>query len=180
MSPAEHDAALAATSHLPHVVALRWPPRHRNICSPWRRAVGGIQRGWPAATRSCGDRSSRRNREQCSRRSIDLNSRSASCVTHLSAGDDERLWKFSNRQGRLNRIAMLWEIDIHPAEGQPDRAASAWRRRRASLDWPTTSRGRSARLSGSGRIAGSADSRTAGRRVAGRSCRRTAGDWASW
>src|SRR5436190_20730466 len=31
-----------------------------------------------------------------------------------------RFWK---RTRKGNGIAMLWEIDIHPAEGQPDRAA---------------------------------------------------------
>jgi len=36
--------ALAATSHLPHLVAFAFGGCHRRkICSPWRRAVGGIQ-----------------------------------------------------------------------------------------------------------------------------------------
>jgi D-arabinose 1-dehydrogenase-like Zn-dependent alcohol dehydrogenase len=58
---------------------LRWRPRRRKICSPWRQAVGGIQRGLPAAIPICGDRFSPRIASKCSRHSSDSKDSSGKC-----------------------------------------------------------------------------------------------------
>src|SRR5262245_26699006 len=47
---------------------------------------------------------------------------------------------------RKNGTAMLWQIDIHPADGQPDRAAESVRQAAREMHFPTelkvaTSRG---------------------------------------
>src|SRR5690349_16668803 len=45
------------------------------------------------------------------------------CANHWNKATTKACFRFSKRQLKRNGTEMLWEIDIHPANGEPDRAA---------------------------------------------------------
>ena len=120
MTPEVHDRALAAISHLPHVIAAALaastplgdiPLAAGGWLDTTRIAGGDVRSGsrffWPIANmywrRST---SSKQNWPLCARRS-----RRAMPT----------IWR--NFWLKRKRCAMLWEVDIYPLAGQPDRAA---------------------------------------------------------
>ncbi len=56
MSPAEHDRAVAHTSHLPHILASALAGATPSQLLPLAASAGAIQHVLPAAARKCGDR----------------------------------------------------------------------------------------------------------------------------
>ena len=124
MTPAEHDAALAATSHLPHLVAAALAAATPEKLLPlaasgWRdttRVAAGDPKLWQpifATNRQHVLAALDRFVEKIAglRESLGTSRRPSNCTAS------------SIRRKPSNEVAMLWEIDIHPAEGQPDRAA---------------------------------------------------------
>ena len=157
MSPAEHDQALAMTSHLPHLVAVG---AGRGDAGRVAAVGGGRLAGHNASGRrrpeACGSRFSRR----IGRHVLDALDaiRPAAGGNARNVGTRRRsatAWNPWKRRQRGKRNVMLWEIDIHPAEGQPDRAGDAIAAAARELGLADElARGRGARLSGARRVAG--------------------------
>jgi len=59
-------------------------------------------------------------------------------------------WKGCSRRG--NEFAMLWEVDVHPAPGQPDMAGRQVPRKPPIWAWPRSGRRRRAGISVEGAI----------------------------
>ena len=118
MTPEEHDRALAATSHLPHLIAAALAARHAERVAP----LGGdrlaaIRRGLPRATRNLWRADfCRQSRSEVLDALKRFEHRLANSARALRCGDDDRVLRILERaQGSETRFVMLWEIDIHPA-----------------------------------------------------------------
>ena len=87
---------------------------------------------------ACGSRSCWPIRPTCWRRSTSSKRNWPPCDRRSSVAMPA-IWK--NSWPKPNRCAMLWEVDIYPLAGQPDRAAHSRRRagRRSWASWPICS-----------------------------------------
>ena len=120
MTPAEHDAALAMTSHLPHLVAVALAAATPTELLPLAAS------GWRDTTRIAGGdpklvagRFSRRIGSTCSMRSNSCSEVLDNLARNSGTRRRRKLdWRFWKRRRKRNGNAMLWEIDIHPADGR--------------------------------------------------------------
>ena len=118
MSAEEHDRALAVTSHLPHLAAAALattvPEQYYRLSGTGildtTRLAGGdpraVEADPPAEPRQRAGRAG-----ACSARSCRPSTSPCATATRPN-------WNDSSPPRR--RTEMLWEVDIHPADGQPD------------------------------------------------------------
>ena len=107
-----------STSHLPHLAAAALAAtvpesifplgRHRHLGQP---------RGWPAAIRSSGNKSSCKTARTSWPPWSNMGRSCRPCTPPLRDGNEAELERILTT-AKKNR--MLWEVDIHPADGQPD------------------------------------------------------------
>ena len=154
----KHDAALALTSHVPHLAAVAMaaatPSEFLHLtASGWRdttRVAGGDPNLWQAILTA--------NRQHVLDGARHAGpDRGQSCANLWNKAITRVCFRFWKRRQKRNGTAMLWEIDIHPAEGQPDRAGErvASAAHELGIADGLACRG-SAGISGSGGIAASA------------------------
>ena len=118
MSPEEHDRALAMTSHLPHLAAAALaaavPEQYFRLSGTGMldttRLAGGDPELWQQILLQ--------NRENVLAALGAVRRRSCRPSTPPCATATRPNWNDSSPRRR--RTAMLWEVDIYPADGQPD------------------------------------------------------------
>ena len=116
MPAAEHDRALALTSHLPHAAAAALAA---TLPETYFRLTGS---GFDTTRLASGDPELWKQIFTANRANVlaaleKYLERLTTLVEAIRQGDDKTLEELSLQR---NGTAMLWEIDIYPREGQPD------------------------------------------------------------
>ena len=133
MTPEEHDQALALTSHLPHVaaaaLALAVPEKYFRLSGTGMLDTTRVAGGDPRALAADSDAQSR---ERADRAWSNTGPSSRPCTPPSATTTRTKSPAFSPSP---RRTAMLWEVDIYAAEGQPDLGAATWPPRPPNCTW---------------------------------------------
>ena len=132
MSPAEHDKLVAGASHVPHLVAAAL------VAATPQESLPLVAGGWIDTTRiAAGDPELWRDIllvEPGQRAGGAGRCRRAAGGIPPGARATTTRRRWSRHFETRNGLAMLWEVDIYPADGQPDRAAARLAAEAAELE----------------------------------------------
>ena len=134
MPAEEHDRSVGVTSHLPHAAAAVLATMVPETL--FRLAGSGFStpRGLPPAIRSCGCKFFRKTATICLTALEAYETKLNALANASRQGDNGPKWKDSSQLQKT--IAMLWEVDIYPAQGHPDLTAQRVAAEAADLGLP--------------------------------------------